>query len=371
MADAYKSYGLRADGTAVPIGGSSQTNPVVPAGGVVSVNTVLPDENGNITLTHENVGALSASGTAVNAQDAQKLGDKPPEYYLPAVNLLDNSDFEIAQAGYNGLHGSTRYCADAWPTLFGAAATLVKNDGYITLETTANYRYMHQPKLVSELTENAYTFSVKKRGNKTTTMRLICAKGTETAQIKTAWISAGSEWNTGILTFARDEIAAYDTVWFAITNEEAGSVDYKEPVLYPGTYTAENLPPFALPDPTLELAKCQRYFVAYHSYGDYGLAFGTGSMFSNNVGRIAVQLPAPMREKPTFGAVNVQPEKIAIDVDGQRIYNPTMTVLCQSGSKIIFQIQLPSNSVTKYGIFALSFSGIANESGYLYFSADL
>ena len=241
---------------------------------------------------------IDASGLA---GDALKLGGKPPEYYLPAVNLLDNSRFEIAQAGYNGMHGSTRYCADAWPTLFGAAVTLVKNDGYITLETTANYRYMHQTKLVSELTENAYTFSVKKRGNKTTTMRLICAKGTETAQIKTAWISAGSEWNTGILTFTRDEIAAYDKVWFAITNEEAGSVDYKEPVLYPGTYTADTLPPFVPRPYAAELAECQRYYEnSWFGAAKTDLFQMIGSCWNGSHFDVPVEFKQQKRTKPSM-----------------------------------------------------------------------
>ena len=48
------------------------------------------------------------------AADAAKLDGKAPEYYIQLENQLDNSDFEVAQAGYNGLHGNELYHADRW-----------------------------------------------------------------------------------------------------------------------------------------------------------------------------------------------------------------------------------------------------------------
>ena len=67
----------------------------IPVGGVVSVNTVLPDENGNITLTHENVGALSASGTAENAS---KLGGVDASDYVQKSQVVNN--FTTTEEGF-------------------------------------------------------------------------------------------------------------------------------------------------------------------------------------------------------------------------------------------------------------------------------
>ena len=36
-----------------------------------------------------------------------------------AYNLLDNSDFRIAQAGYGGMHGTQKYACDRWYDTYG------------------------------------------------------------------------------------------------------------------------------------------------------------------------------------------------------------------------------------------------------------
>lgn len=99
---------------------------------------------------------IDASGLA---GDALKLGGKPPEAYT-AVNLLDNSRFEIAQAGYGGLHGNTKYAADRW-TLSGGTA--VWNGSNIVISSEVDGQQVNMVQKLAHGTYKkgtVYTFAV-------------------------------------------------------------------------------------------------------------------------------------------------------------------------------------------------------------------
>ncbi len=101
-------------------------------GGNVTVNGVSPDKNGNITLKPEDVGALSASGTAA---DSKKLGGKDASEYATKEdlenidvpgggetgsvawdNVTDKPDYIVAQ-GTSGVWGYRKWnsgLAECW-----------------------------------------------------------------------------------------------------------------------------------------------------------------------------------------------------------------------------------------------------------------
>lgn len=225
----------------------------------------------------ENAAQNWESGTVPNAL---ALDGKPPSYYLPVANLFINPDFAIAQAGYNSLHGNEYFCADRWNGT-NDEISLSRNTGYITLTSTADYRQIYQKILVSDLVADAYTFAVTRRSASVASSLYLYgenANGNATA-IRSVSMSRGDEWQTFVLNFTRAEVAQYTKIWCCIRNQATGAVDYKEPGLYPGTYTDKTLPPFVPPDPTLELMKCKYRYQKYR----FATWAAMGSGFSSNV----------------------------------------------------------------------------------------
>lgn len=125
-------------------------------------------------------------------------------------NLLDNSDFEIAQAGYGGSHGAQAYACDRWKLISG---TISHGNAGLTLNGT-----------IAQVLENAPSGPV------------------------TAAASAG--------TITYD--ASAKTVTIATT--EATVIAWA--ALYEGSYTADTLPPYTPKGYAAELAECRRYYRA-------------------------------------------------------------------------------------------------------------
>ena len=243
MANTYKGYGLTPQGDAVPFSGGS-----TPA-------SVLEAENA------QKLGNVPAGDYALKTDtvaNAEKLAGHPASYYLPVRNLLINPDFAIAQAGYNSLHGDAYFCADRWNGS-NNEITLSKNVGYITLTSTADYRQIYQKILVSDLVSDEYTFAVTRRSASVASSLYLYgenANGNATS-IKSVSMSKGDEWQTFVLNFTRAEVAQYTKIWCCIRNQATGAADYKEPGLYPGTYTAKTLPPYVPKGYAAELLACE------------------------------------------------------------------------------------------------------------------
>ncbi len=126
----------------------------------------------------------------------------------PIRNLLDNSDFEIAQAGYGGSHGAQAYACDRWKLISG----------------TVNH------------------------GNAGLTLNGTIAQGLENAPSGPVTAAASA----GTITYD----ASAKTVTIATT--EATVIAWA--ALYEGSYTADTLPPYTPKGYAAELAECQRYY---------------------------------------------------------------------------------------------------------------
>ena len=198
-------------------------------------------------------------------------------------NLLDNSDFQIAQAGYGGKHGGMIYAADRW----------MQNDS----------------------TERTYT-SITKNGH----YALKCDEATRIQQ--KLYLIDGQDYTAAfyiddtlyILNFIADGTShGENIIWvnpqsdgtymFIIANIPSGGI-VSEPVLYCGTYTAETLPEYQPKGYAAELAACMRY------YWKVDVVFGircqqvTASLLD-----FTIPLPVPMRISPS------------ISLDGTYVYS--------------------------------------------------
>ena len=133
-------------------------------GSVVTVNSVSPDEFGNVELTAEQLeclglaggtmtGPIHMSGQAIDGLNDPTDGteaarkayvDKSVKAAAP-VNLLDNSDFTnpIAQAGIGGNHGNQAYAADRWILTNGSVSHQAGVG--LTLNGTITQKLEHPP----------------------------------------------------------------------------------------------------------------------------------------------------------------------------------------------------------------------------------
>ena len=148
-----------------------------------------------------------------------------------AQNLLDNSNFSIAQAGQNGSHGSTKYVCDRWIS-WDANATF--GNGYITPGSPID---QHLSKTAVDI-------------NKTYTAAICLSDGTIKAESGTFSNGFGS-YALGIYCMKQTDSSGYVTVRLNTGN------NIRWAALYEGAYTADTLPDYVPKDN--ELAECQLY----------------------------------------------------------------------------------------------------------------
>lgn len=218
------------------------------------------------------------------APNAEKLGGKPPEYYLTPVNLLDNSWFGgryvngvkeglVCQAGLNGLHGTTKYPMDRW---ISWNADVAFADGYITPGSP----------IVQRVDLNRIDAS------KTYTAAICLDDGT----IKYASGTPSSDFGSyGLGVYAS---AISGSTWVIGVN---AGINVCWAALYEGKYTAETLPPYVPKQYTVELAECQRYYRRVEHTSNMvlfpAIAYNTKSLYGT--------LPFGFRVKPTIRVSNV------------------------------------------------------------------
>ena len=202
-------------------------------------------------------------------------------------NLLDNSDFSnpVAQAGLNGLHGSTKYVCDRW---ISWNADAVFENGCMTTGSPYDQRVS---RTVIDLA-------------KTYTAAICLSDGTIKAASGTFAAGFGS-YPLGIYCMKADEALGYVIVRLNTGNS------YRWAALYEGSYTAETLPEYVSKGYGAELAECQRY------YWKTNAIFRSAS--NPNVAVLNIQFPQEMRIVPTVSytlAEGVDPDGYNCSVDG-------------------------------------------------------
>lgn len=123
--------------------------------GVGTVNGVLPDQNGAVTIGAENIKTLSGENVEkaiANKQDALSAGDgigiQDGSIYAKALpcnpNLLDNSNFgdPVNQRGATGTISTPGYFFDRWKLETGSVTI---ENGYIVLDGTICQLWPYNP----------------------------------------------------------------------------------------------------------------------------------------------------------------------------------------------------------------------------------
>lgn len=123
--------------------------------GVGTVNGVLPDQNGAVTIGAENIKTLSGENVEkaiANKQDALSAGDgigiQDGSIYAKALpcnpNLLDNSNFgdPVNQRGATGTISTPGYFFDRWKLETGSVTI---ENGYIILDGTICQLWPYNP----------------------------------------------------------------------------------------------------------------------------------------------------------------------------------------------------------------------------------
>lgn len=206
----------------------------------------------------------------------------------PRGNLLDNSDFAIAQAGYGGTHGAQVYAADRWKGS-GTGATFAAGSGG-GLSITCGTGAAGCSQVVAELPAvgEYFSFVVVVGG-----VPLI-ASGTWTGTAQDATATSGTITAT----------VNAGSVQISVASGSA-TVDYC--MLLLGSYTPKTLSPWEAPDYATEYLKCRRYWRNFDvsSKKLIGVCF-----YPNAVAVIGGVLDVPMRVIPTCHAESI----ISIDV---------------------------------------------------------
>lgn len=177
-------------------------------------------------------------------------------------NILDNSDFQIAQAGYNAYHGSTKYVCDRW---ISWDKDIIVGDGYITPQSPIDERF----------------YMTDEQANKTHTLVIYKADGTIIYHVGTPANAFG--------TYATGYCGVSDAATKRYYVRIGSGHNVKAVALYEGTYTAETLPAYQYKGYAAELLECQRYYIKIATQPINGWCY--------NWGRVAafVSLPVKMR----------------------------------------------------------------------------
>ena len=242
--------------------------------------------------THPNSGVTAGTYNSVTV-DAQGHVTAGKQYNPCPVNLLDNSDFRIAQAGYGGSHGGVVYVADRWFAHENYIPSAVSSYGganigriyglNITVDSALGMASIRQKTIVSGLSKT-YTFAAHIKG----TTYVVSGTGEQ----ETSYSSMDGNIQIALGPSAEGNSAMV----VRIDCKTSGTILWA--ALYEGEYTIDTIPPYQPKGYAAELAECQRYYQRLGSltgvnYGGFGLITSS----SNKAVRITTMCK-PMRLSP-------------------------------------------------------------------------
>lgn len=241
------------------------------AGSVSSVNSVLPNADGDVKLdgliypttaqaleamSQEQQAALYAQGyraIVATYNDTVTMHALAEDGSLAWVgcnqgteNQHENPDFGVAQAGYGGAHGSVIYAADRWVLYQSELSTGARENVVVSSSNADGLLYQRFFPTPGPVTIGFFDVD----GN----VNMVSATVPET-------LGDGQE-----LLASTSKIRVYvnqKTIQVNYLIPQGGSQSFSRMFCYSGSYTAKTLPPWVAPDPVMELAECQRYFYRY------------------------------------------------------------------------------------------------------------
>ena len=283
-------------------------------GSVVTVNSVSPDEFGNVELTAEQLeclglsggtmtGPIHMSGQAIDGLNDPTDGteaarkayvDKSAREAAPA-NLLDNSDFTnpVYQAGIGGNHGNQAYAIDRWILTTGSVSHQAGVG--LTLNGTITQKLEHLP------------------------------SGAVSAFVGMASGQANISYRDGTVTITS---SGGVIAWAA---------------LYSGAYDADTMPEYRPKGYGVELAECQRYYKRVELRGKTGFVDNETTHIVFNISDM------PMRIEPTAGFTNPGNAICHTDSIGSIVLTVESVVGTDGkGTSIKFAIQDPGFAIPQY-----------------------
>lgn len=272
------------------------------------------------------------------------------------TNLLDNPDFAIAQAGYNGYHGAIKYVCDRWTTgnanVNLSGKTLTYSASISEGVPTSVVLLIQKIGDLKRLQGKNVTFAIKASG-------ISVSSGEQFYMADSLFSVAGTGKNVAIqngvnvYNFTAAESLTTDAaviVWLPVnsTDQITASITIDEIALYEGEYTADTLPPWVAPDPATELIKCQAFFTEY----DTGSAENLGlcPVYTSNNKTIAygiMRVPVKARNgvKPTFNIVGETSLELygtsSVNVASVSVYNVNR---CTNGDSMLFLSVVPATT---------------------------
>ena len=198
-----------------------------------------------------------------------------------AHNLLDNSDFRIAHAGYGGMHGTQKYACDRWYDTNGFGSFSFDETRGLTIAYGTNHAYLVQKINGASLLHG-----------KSVTLAMQLSDGT-------VYVGSGVFNSSGasfqiVVDNGKTFTLYYDRAEFVVTS---GSVTIKWIALYEGAYDASTLPAYQPKGYAAELAACQWY------YRRGGQAVTIGKLYSGG-GIFSLYFPK-MRIHPTINILEI------------------------------------------------------------------
>ena len=192
----------------------------------------------------------------------------------PRGNLLDNPNFAIAQAGYNGYHGAIKYVCDRWTTgnanVNLSGKTLTYSASISEGVPTSVILLVQKIGDSKRLQGKNVTFAIKASG-------ISVSSGEQFYMADSLFSAAGTGKNVAIqngvnvYNFTAAESLTTEAaivVWLpvATTDTLTANITIDEIAVYIGNYTPKTLPPWEIPTYMTELVKCLgRYQIMYLS----------------------------------------------------------------------------------------------------------
>ena len=283
-------------------------------------NAVARGDHVHPLPTASQIGALTGDDTAYNSN---RLSGKLPSAYIPALNLLDNSNFAnpINQRGetiYNHSNAnghSYTYGIDRWAT----TGKITVNSGSVTVNSGKLVQVVPgvDTGMHADGTPNkTYTFAV---GLADGTVAIVSGRFTDGATANGLTIDISDESLHGLVSINSGKTV----VWAA---------------LYEGEYTAESLPPYVPRRRTDELLECQRYYLLKEgSANSIRMLCAVGSA---KQATCTYYMHAPMAKRPTGSIGNVMVRGNGKSVSGQ---TATTLVTSATDDEIVFAINYDEN----------------------------
>ena len=205
-----------------------------------------------------------------------------------AYNLLDNSNFEVAQVGYPGQHGSDWYVADRWHAESRPNAVMydnlfsfnANNGGSIVV-----YQGTTQEK-ANKLIGKTVTLAICTNNDEILTASGIVANDTDVAMID------GTAYNACLHFFTSAN--SYQLVRIMVKSGQTANIKWI--ALYEGSYTVDTLPAYQPKGYAVELAECQRYYYKFNP-AENGIYLPAMSGITQIPG---FMFPVEMRAVPTM-----------------------------------------------------------------------